>query len=228
MAGEKAFTGNSPRTGRQRSAEQVTNRITDVLNYLNEFFVLTGDPLNWGTVFAIDELDGSITVKQALTFDGDIEEDKILIGDNAGDLQLEYGVIGQDQKYTVGPVGSVGQLMQLANVNGEIIFVDPPASTAFIDQAGNFTASQNINYNIEAGVEITIDDADVVPGFTFRVRPQRTEDFEVSNPTILYNGVNPFQNQTEDLNLDKNFEYTIYSQDGTTLQVSAVALSQDI
>lgn len=202
MAGSKAFTGNSPRTGKQRSAEQVRNRITDVLNYVNEFFIHTADPLNWGTVFAIDELDGSITVK--------------------------YGVIGQDQKYTVGPVGSVGQLMQLANVNGEIIFVDPPASTAFIDQAGNFTASQNINYNIEAGVEITIDDADVVPGFTFRVRPQRNQDFEASNPTILYNGTNPFQNQTEDLDLDKNFEYTFYSQDGTTIEFSAIALSKDI
>jgi hypothetical protein len=46
MAGNKSFTGNTPRTGRQRSAEQVTARIQDVLNYINEFFGLT-IPINY-------------------------------------------------------------------------------------------------------------------------------------------------------------------------------------
>lgn len=233
MAGEKGFTDNVPRTGRQRSAEQVTARITDVLNYINEFFIFTGDPLNRGKVFGINAEapnEDEITVFNALTLDDPIMADHVVVGDiapNEGSLVQEWAVIGDDQKYKIGPIGSTGQIATL-DALGNIIFTNPPASTNFIDQNGNFTVTPNVNYNIEAGVTITINDTDVVPGFVFKIRPQRNQNFEANNPVITYNGTNPFQNQSEDLNVDKNLEYTFFSQDGVTLQITADALSKDI
>lgn len=229
MVGEKSFTGNKPRTGRQRSAEQVTSRIQDVLNYINEFFVLT-EAVNFGKVFAIDDTTGDIVVKNALTLDSAILADHVVVGDiapNEGTLIQEWAVIGDDQKYKIGPIGAVGQIVTL-DATGDLVFTNPPASTNFIDVTGNFTATPNVNYNVDADANITIDTADVIPGFTIRIRPKHTVSF-ISNPAIaLYNTVNPYENKSEDLELGCQAEYKIYSQDGVVLQITAQAASKNI
>ena len=227
---KREFTGNTPRTGRQRSAEQVTARIQDVLDFVNEFFCFTVDPLNRGKVFGINDAVGfedEITVFNALTFDGVIPEDHVLVGDDVGDLDAEWAVVGTDKRYDVGPDGTNGQIM-VTDGNGALTFINPPASTTFIDQAGNFTATPNVNYNIEAGAQITINTIDVVAGFTIRLRPQYNEIFEDNNPVVLYNGVNPYENVAEDLELDCSYLYTIYSQNGTNLEFSVEAVSKNI
>lgn len=229
MAGNKSFTGNTPRTGRQRSAEQVTARIQDVLNFINEFFGLT-IPINFGKVFAIDDITGAITVKSALTLPSAILPDHTVVGDiapNAGTLIQEWAVIGEDKKYKIGPDGSTGQIVT-RDALGNLVFSNPPASTNFIDITGNFTASPNVNYNVDALAQITINTADVVPGFTVRIRPKHTVNFETDPAVVLYNGVNPFENQTTDLELNIQAEYTIYSQDGVALQIAVTAASTNI
>lgn len=230
MAGSKSFTGNQPRTGRQRSAEQVSARQTDLLNYLNEIFGLSDDTLNYGKVIGFNETTGEVDVFEAVVLDAPIDPDKVIVGDiapNEGKFIQEFAVIGTDKKYTVGPVGTTGQIAAL-DALGNIVFINPPASSTFIDQAGNFTVTPNVNYNIEAGAQITVDTADVVAGFVVRFRPQYNEVFEDNNPVILYNGVNPFENQAEDLNLDCSLEYVLYSQNGINLEFAAISLSKNI
>ena len=230
MAGSKDFTGNLPRTGRQRSAEQVSARLEDLRGYLNEIFSLSDDVGNYGKVIGFNESTGEVDVFNALTLDTDILADHVVVGDvapNEGTLIQEWAVIGDDKKYKIGPDGTTGQILT-RDALGDLVFTDPPASTNFIDQNGNFTASPNVNYNIEAGAQITIDTVDVVPGFTVRFRPQYNEVFEDNNPVVLYNGVNPFENTTEDLQLDCSLVYTLYSQNGTNLEFSVEGVSSNI
>ena len=227
MVGDKSFTGNLPRAGKQRSAKQVADRLNNLLNNINEIFGLSNDTENFGNVIAFDAT-GEITAVDAVTFTGTPTVGQILISDGAGGFTIANSVTGSDKNYVVGPDGSNGQILN-TDGSGNIGFQDPPASTVFIDQAGNFTAGNNINYNIDAGAQITIDNADVVAnGFTFRVRPKYNVDFESSNPVILYNGINAFENITEDLNLNANAVYTVYSQNGTNLQISVEGISENI
>lgn len=222
----KSFTGNLPRTGRQRSAEQVTARFNDLLGFINEFFVFGDTPSNFGKVFALDDTTGAITVKDALTFDGTIPENHTLIANATGALLSAFGVTGTDKRYIIGNDGTNGQIISTDGA-GNLGFQDPPASTVFVDQTGNFTASNNINYNVDGDAQVTINSANVTAnGFTFRFRPKQGVNL-VSNPvTLLYNSTNPYEGFTEDIIVDQNAVYTVYSQDGTTLQISAEALSQ--
>lgn len=228
---KREFTGNTPRTGRQRSAEQVTARIQDVLDFVNEFFCLTVDPLNRGKVFGIDGTAGNednITLFDVVKFSGTATDDQVLaFNDVSGLFEPNDSVLGLDKNYKIGNDGTNGQIM-VTDGSGNLTFINPPASTVFIDQAGNFTATPNVNYNIEAGAQITINTADVVPGFTIRLRPQYNEIFEDNNPVLLYNGVNPYENQAENLELDCSYVYTVYSQNGTNLEFSVEAVSNNI
>jgi hypothetical protein len=81
---------------------------------------------------------------------------------------------------------------------------------------------------VDANAQITINTVDVIPGFTIRVRPKHTVNFETDPAIVLYNGVNPFENQVTNLELEIQAEYKIYSQDGVALQITATAASTNI
>tara|TARA_R110000823_G_scaffold217636_3_gene346972 strand:+ start:10112 stop:10795 length:684 start_codon:yes stop_codon:yes gene_type:complete len=226
MVGSKSFTGGQPRTGQQRSAEQIRARQDDLLAYLNEIFVFADTAGNYGKVVGFDDSTGELAVFEVLKYVGDVPVNKVLVGDGIGGLDPEFAVIGSDTNYSVGPDGTNGQIA-FTDGAGNIAFQNPPASTVFVDQAGNFTATPNVNYNIDGGAQITIDTGDVVAGFSFKVRPKYGEVFGVNNPVALYNSTNPFENFTENLNLNVDAEYEFYSQDGTTIEFTVKGVSKN-
>lgn len=226
MAGIKAFLGNLPRTGRQRSAEQVSARLNDLLSFVNEIFAFSTAP-NFGKVLGFNATTGEIDVFSVLKFTGNVPNNKVLVGDGAGALNPEFAVTGTTKRYNIGPDGTNGQLA-VTDGAGNLTFTNPPVSTSYVDQAGNFTATPNVNYNIDDGAQITILTANVVPGFQFRVRPKYGENFFDNPPRLLYNGSDPYENTTEDLELDLQAEYLIYSTNGTNIQIAVKGISENV
>jgi hypothetical protein len=222
--GSKDFTGGVPRTGRQRSAEQVTARLDDLLDFINAIFVFSDDEDNYGKVIGFDEVTGEIDVFSVLKYEGTVPEGNVLVADDEGDLQPEPAVIGDDREYTIGPDGTNGQIA-VTDGNGNITFINPPASDAFVDQTGNFTATPGVKYNIDAGAQITIDTDDVDSSFRFSIRPKYGQDLTATPAVLLYNSVNPYENYTENVNVSINAEYEIYSQNGVNLQLTAKGVS---
>jgi len=226
MAGIKAFLGNLPRTGRQRSAEQVSARLNDLLSYVNEIFAFSTAP-NFGKVLGFNSTTGEIDVFSVLKYTGNVPNNNVLVGDGTGALIPNFAVTGTAKRYNIGPDGTNGQLA-VTNGAGSITFQNPPVSSSWVDQAGNFTVTPNVNYNIDDGAQITILTANVVPGFQFSVRPKYGENFFNNPPVVLYNGVDPIENTTENLELDIQAEYLIYSQNGTNIQISVKGISENV
>jgi hypothetical protein len=226
MEGLKAFLGNLPRTGRQRSAEQVSARLNDLLSYVNEIFAFSTAP-NFGKVLGFNSTTGEIDVFSVLKYTGNVPNNNVLVGDGTGALIPNFAVTGTAKRYNIGPDGTNGQLA-VTNGAGSITFQNPPVSSSWVDQAGNFTVTPNVNYNIDDGAQITILTANVVPGFQFSVRPKYGENFFNNPPVVLYNGVDPIENTTENLELDIQAEYLIYSQNGTNIQISVKGISENV
>ena len=223
----KGFTGNTPRNGRQRSAQQVTARLQDLLNYINEIFVLTDNVLNYGKVIGFNSVTGAVEAVSVLKYSGSKPLNNGLIFDASGNLIPAFAVTGTNKRYNIGPDGTNGQIAS-TDGSGNITFVNPPASTAFINQSGNFTVTPSINYNIDAGAQITILTANVVAGFQFSVRPKYGQNFSSNPPRLLYNGVNLYENLAEFLDLDLNGEYLFYSTNGTNIEFSVKGVSENV
>ena len=183
-AGSKSFGANSPTglptTGRQRSAEQITARLNDLLDHVNEIFD-ESVAANYNKFIKFD-VNGEIATSDSIATDNGIS----LTGTdstNHGDILY----VDTNGTLVFLAPGTSGQKLQTNGVNGNPSWVTLAAQNEWELKSANFTTGDGGRYIVDNG-GITIQLHDPANGDEFWIKPEIGLDLAAGANGLSLNG----------------------------------------
>jgi len=192
MAGEKAFTGNLPTVGNQRSATEIKNALNDLLGFVNQTFADSATAGN-ANEFLMTDGAGVLSWGKAIRSDVNLEND-------AG-------------------AGSAGQYLK-SDGDGTLSWDSIIATAAASEKTGDFSTAANGVFIVSTGVNTVTLHSPSAVGESFTLMPKLgTRSFTSSPPSmagsVLVNGLS-----IDSGYLSEDAHYRFISLDGTNWHVT--------
>lgn len=118
MAGEKAFSGNLPTVGNQRSAAEIKTALNELLGFINGVFSDSATAGNANEFLKTDGA-GALAWDKAIRTNANLYNDngagvasQVLKNDGDGTLSWDYGILADAALRLTGGQGTAGQVLQ--------------------------------------------------------------------------------------------------------------------